>query len=226
MLTRLRIKGVAHDKALLFTNWVDTESIFPVSSQTSIRKELGIPMDSIVALYSGNMGEKQGLEVILEAAKILAAENNICFLLCGDGAARSRLQDSYDNLANVRWLHLQPVEKLNELLNTADIHLLPQRADAADLVMPSKLTGMLASGRPVITTAHAGTQLAEIVSKCGIVVAPGDADAFAEALSALASGAQERAVLGASGRAYAEASMSKNMVLTTFENELHALMHK
>ena len=60
-------------------------------------------------------------------------------------------------------LPLQPADRLNELLNLADIHLLPQRADAADLVMPSKLTGMMASGRAVLATASPGTQLATVI---------------------------------------------------------------
>ena len=85
-------------------------------------------------------------------------------------------------LHNVRWLSLQPVEKLNELLNLADVHLLPQRADTADLVMPSKLLGMMASGRPVLATAHHGTQLAKMVSSCGKVVEPGNTREVAQGL--------------------------------------------
>jgi colanic acid biosynthesis glycosyl transferase WcaI len=94
-------------------------------------------------------------------------------LLCGDGAARKRLQAEAENLDNVLWLPLQPAEKLNELLNMADIHLLPQRADVADLVMPSKLTEMLASGLPILATASRGTQVAQVLDNAGIVVSPG-----------------------------------------------------
>ncbi len=72
------------------------------------------------------------------------------FVFCGNGAGRDALVALCAGLSNVRFLDLQPVERLSELLAMADIHLLPQRADAADLVMPFKLTGMLASGRPVV----------------------------------------------------------------------------
>src|SRR5512146_1369515 len=116
------------------------------------------------------MGEKQGQEIVLEAAARLADKRDIQFVLCGDGAARQRLQQKYAGLTNVLWLPLQPLEQLNDLLNMANIHLLPQRSGAEDLVMPSKLTGMLASGRPVVATANKGTQIAGVLPDCGVVV--------------------------------------------------------
>lgn len=106
----------------------------------------------------------------------------------------------------------------------ADIHLLPQRADAVDLVMPSKLTGMLASARPVIATARAGTELANVVKDCGLVVEPEQPQAFAEAIMRLARDAALRTRLGASGRAYAEAHLDRDVVLGGFEAELRAVI--
>lgn len=226
MLARLINKGVPQRNAVMFPNWVDTQAIVPIDGSSPMRAELGISADSIVALYSGNMGEKQGLEIVLDAAQKLAEDQNILFILCGDGAARNRLQEKYVHLKNVLWLPLQPLEKLNDLLNTADIHLLPQRADAADLVMPSKLTGMLASGRSVIATARSGTQLAEIVSNCGIVIEPEDADAFAHALKRLAGNREARLALGKAGRVFAEEHMGKNAVLNAFEKQLELLVQK
>ena len=72
-------------------------------------------------------------------------------------------------LPNVRFLDLQPNDRLNDLLGLADIHLLPQRSGAADLVMPSKLTGMLASGRAILATASPETQLSYALEGCGSV---------------------------------------------------------
>ena len=96
----------------------------------------------------------------------------------------------------MRFLDLQPVERLGDLLGLADIHLLPQRADAADLVMPSKLTGMLSSGRPVVAGARPETELGQVVAQCGIAVAPDDASAFAAAVAALAAQPDLRARTG------------------------------
>jgi hypothetical protein len=98
------------------------------------------------------------------------------FVIAGAGAGRDvienamRTQGLDDQL--LKLLPLQPEEKLPALLAMADIHLLPQKAEAADLVMPSKLGGMLASGRPVVASAAAGTQIALMVASCGTVVAP------------------------------------------------------
>lgn len=128
-------------------------------------------------------------------------------------------------LRNVRWLPLQPIEKLNELLNLADVHLLPQQADVADLVMPSKLLGMLASGRPVLVTAHTGTQLAEVVSSCGKVVEPGNAQAVVQGLLELLRSPQERATLGSVARQAVQA-WDKANVLRSFECQLQDLCNE
>lgn len=225
MLSKLITKGVPQTKSVLLTNWVDTQQIFPLSRASAYRMELGIEDDILVALYSGNMGEKQGLEILLEAAKLLQAESRLLFVLCGEGAARQRLMQMGEGLRNVYWLPLQPLEKLNELLNMADVHLLPQRADIADLVMPSKLHGMLASGRPVLATAHAGTQLAKVVSSCGKVIEPGNARGVAQGLLELLHAPQERKQLGAVARQAANA-WNKTNVLREFEANLQALCNQ
>ncbi len=169
MLQRARKKGTRADQAILFPNWVDTDFIYPLEDPTKLRAQLGIPRDKIVLLYSGNMGTKQGLDMIVSLAKNMRNDSRVHFVFCGDGAFRPQIEKLITDLRNVSLLPLQPIERLNDLLNAADIHLLPQSPDAADLVMPSKLTGMLASGRPVIAVAPAGTQIAEVVAGKGIV---------------------------------------------------------
>jgi colanic acid biosynthesis glycosyl transferase WcaI len=220
MLKTLHAKGVGEEKSIFFPNWVDLDAIFPLDKISSFRMELGIAPTEIVALYSGNMGEKQGLEVVLDAARELEGQPHIKFVLCGDGAARYRLIQTYGSLPNVMWLPLQPVERLNDLLNLADVHLLPQRADVADLVMPSKLTGMLASGKPVVGTANPGTEVANIVQMCGVITNPGDASALARALLQLANDRVMRAFLGERARTYALEHFERDAVLGNFEQGL------
>jgi len=110
-------------------------------------------------------------------------------------------------------LPLQPFERLGELLCAADIHLLPQSPGAADLVLPSKLSGMLASGRPVISTCRPGTELEAVVSKCGLVVAPQDSSALAAAICRLADDPEVRLDLGRRARVYAEANFERDAIL-------------
>jgi len=148
MLSRLTLKGVPEEACRLFPNWVDTDAIFPLPQPSPLRRELGIPDGEMVALYAGTMAGKQGLEILAEVAGKLAGRAGLRFVFCGAGPGKARLAELTSQMANVQWIPLQPLDRLNHLLNLADIHLLPQKADAADLVMPSKLTGMLASGRP------------------------------------------------------------------------------
>jgi colanic acid biosynthesis glycosyl transferase WcaI len=225
MLERALAKGVASDSVVLFPNWVDIEAIVPKQkwgqdTGQDYRVHLKIKADAVVALYSGNMGAKQGLEILAKAAGLLRNMSGVMFVFCGNGAGRADLVALCEGLSNVRFLDLQPMERLGELLGMADIHLLPQRADAADLVMPSKLTGMLASGRPVVATAHANTELAKVVASCGRVVEPEYPQAFADAIVILAQDAALRANLGKAGRAYAEAHLNRDAVLGGFEKEL------
>ncbi len=236
MHQRLLDKGVAPAKAVLAVNWVDMAA-FALPSPDGVaayRRELDVPDNAVVALYSGNMGGKQGLEVLAEVARLClggVGRSKILFVFCGNGAGRADLVTRCQGLGNVRFLDLQPASRLADLLATADIHLLPQRADAADLVMPSKLTGMLASARPVVATAHVGTELAMVVggvghAACGVVVPPGDALAFATAVQALAANLTWRESLGAAGHLYAQTHLDRDAVLGRFEADLLQLVAK
>lgn len=221
MVQRLLIKGIHPDKVVELPNWVSLDGIFPIPRSASMRGELGLRDDEVVVLYSGNMGEKQGLDIVVEAAaKLVDAAPHIRFVLAGTGAARYRLQRAAAHLGNITWLPLQPLEKLNALLGAADIHILPQRADAADLVMPSKLTGMLASGRAIVGTAAADTQLGNVLDKVGERVEPEDLKALVQALTTLAEDHVRRDELGQRGRLYAEETLDKNAILKRFLQEI------
>lgn len=226
MVDRLLAKGVQPERVRLFPNWVDLSSIYPLPAPNAFRAELGLADGEVLVLYSGNIGEKQGLELVIEAARRLQGVPNLRFVLAGDGGARARLMAQAQGLTNLQWLPLQPAERLNLMLNAADIHVLPQRADAADLVMPSKLTGMLASGRAVVGTAAADTQLGGVLDRCGVRIEPGDSTALAQALQALAEQPARRATLGAAGRAYAQAELALEAILLKFEAGLLALAQR
>jgi colanic acid biosynthesis glycosyl transferase WcaI len=185
MLQRLAEKGVDSGRLREIRNWVDTGAIVPGSRMTRFRAELGLGESDVVALYSGAMSRKQGLDLIVAAARALGPSRpQVTFLLCGEGPYRAELRAEAGGLGNVRFLDLQPQDRFAELLNTADLHLIPQRAEAADLVLPSKLGGILASGRPVVAMAAPATGLADEVEGAGHLAAPGNAQALAEAMRA------------------------------------------
>lgn len=231
MLKLAQAKGIDEQKIISFPNWVDISAIHPLKDVSPYRKELKISDDKIVALYSGNMGGKQGLEILAEVAQMVAEQQHqhIQFVFCGNGAGRADLEQACAGLSNVMFLDLQPFERLGELLGLADIHLLPQRADAADLVMPSKLTGMLASGKCVIATAEAETELGYVITQdaqCGLIVEPENAPAFVQAIIQLSQNADGRKKHGENGRHYAETSLSKDKILKQFEKDLLQLISK
>lgn len=225
MVERALAKGVPVARTILFPNWVDVEAIHPQprSAANSFRRELGLE-DKIILLYSGNMGAKQGLELLAPLARTFEGDPRVHFLFCGDGAFRPQLETLVAHLPNVTLLPLQPFARLNDLLNAADIHLLPQRAGAADLVMPSKLTGMLSSGRPVIATADHGTQVAQVVEGCGLVVPAEDAPALHAAVQQLIDDESLRQQLGVAAREYAVEHLGKEQVLLQFERNLQNLV--
>jgi colanic acid biosynthesis glycosyl transferase WcaI len=214
MRSKLKGKGVAPERIVSFPNWVDTGLIRPINPTNALRAELAIPDHTRVVLYSGNMGEKQGLEIVLEVAQsFFSADPDVLFLMCGDGAVRPRIARAAADLPNVRLIPLQSLARLNELLNLADLHLLPQREAAEDLVLPSKLTAIMASGRPVVATARNGSDVARAATNGGIVVPPGNLGALADAIRALLAddGLCER--LGSAGRAYAVDHWERETVL-------------
>ena len=217
MVQRLVAKGVGESRCVLFPNWVDTSVIYPLQHPVSLRVELGIADDSVVALYSGSLGKKQGMELLLDVSQRMAARPEVRFVFCVDGPSREQFAQVAKGSGNVVVLPLQPMSRLNELLNIADIHLLPQLACAADLVMPSKLTGMMASGKPVLATAEPGTQIAELLSQRGVVVPPGNLEAFVSGLIRLAESPELRKQLGRKAREYATTHMDRNYVLGRFE---------
>ncbi len=222
MYQRLVQKKVAGPHSWMFPNWVDTDVIYPLNESNPLRQAWDIPEDAFVALYSGSLGEKQGLEIILEAAKTLQEQPKLQFVICGEGFPKQRLMAlaSDMGLRNVIFKDLQPPDQLNALLNLANVHLLPQRADVADTVLPSKLKGMFASGRPVIATANAGTQLEKYVVKGGLVVEPENPIAMAEAILQLYDNPEDCQTLAASARAFAIQAWNQHQVLADLESQL------
>lgn len=218
MRAALIAKGLAAAKIRVLRNWVDTDLIAPTPrAGNAFRRQLGISDDAFVVLYAGHIGVKQALDVVLAAARRLKQHSEIVFVVAGAGPNKTPLMAASADLPNVLHLPLQPAERLNELLGLADLHVLPQHQGAADLVLPSKLSGMLASGRPIVVTADAHTELFDILTDVALLTPAGDANALADAiLSAPTTDFAERL---AAGLRLAE-SMSSSHLLPQFERLL------
>ncbi|MCA8230343.1 WcaI family glycosyltransferase [Burkholderia vietnamiensis] len=215
--------GIDPRKLVHFTNWADVHSIYPLRRPSELRATLYISPAATVVLYSGDMGTMQGLDILAEAAHRLVLRDNVIFVFCGNGSARAELLLRCVGLRNCRFLERQPHARLNELLNLADIHVIPQPAGARNLTMPLDLPRVFASGRAVVAVANPGTELHDVVASRGVVVQPGDSERLASAIDALAANAAERARLGQAGRKFAEAVLSRDTVLKKLDARLRAL---
>ncbi|RZK44516.1 MAG: colanic acid biosynthesis glycosyltransferase WcaI [Hymenobacter sp.] len=185
MVNRIKVK--ANKDVLLFPNWVDNTKFFPLKDKGLLKQSFGFsPQDKII-LYSGGIGEKQGLESIVFAAKEFAHQPEVKFLICGSGPYKEKLMAlvSEMSLSNITFFPLQPVEKFNAFLNMADLHLVIQKANASDLMMPSKLTTILAVGGLALITANEGSGLHMLVQnhQVGVLAEAENQLALNEAIS-------------------------------------------
>jgi len=232
MLEVLRGKGIAESKTLMLPNWANWDMLGGSRQEIGYRNRVsiayreawGISSVDHVVMYSGNMGEKQGLELIVESARILKGHQGIKFVMCGDGVFRDRLMKMALDLQNIIWLPLQPADNFYDFLCATDIHLLPQLPGIADLVLPSKLIGMMASGRPVVASANKDTELDHILSGRGIVVGPENAMSFCNAIVTLIDDGNLRDRLGMAAKDYINQYLNQEQILSQFESEIDKLI--
>jgi colanic acid biosynthesis glycosyl transferase WcaI len=226
MCARLKSKGVAEDAIIHFPNCVDTNFINPQIDGTNLRMEWGFSPNDFIVLYSGNLGKKQGLEIILEAASALREKRTIHFVIVGEGVHKNVLVDAAKEnaLNNIHFYPLQPHKILPNLLRMADIHLVIQKRGAADAVMPSKLTGILSVGGDAIITADADTELGRLVQDnpgIATLIEPENSSALVKAIESLMQ--QARRTAGGYNdiaRQYAVENIGKDSVLGRFEKVL------
>ena len=223
MCRKLEEKGVPTRKIYQLRNWADIERVRPLEGRSPYRDEWDIDTPH-VALYSGNIANKQGIEVVVEAARLLRHRSDLTFVVCGEGPNRANLEAAAAGLRNVRFHDLQPRGRLGELLGMASVHLMPQLAGAADLLLPSKLTNMLASGRPVVATTEQDTGLAREVEGTGLICEPENPRALAAAIETLLDDEDMRERCGAAARERAIERWSRRHILDRFEQELSALV--
>jgi colanic acid biosynthesis glycosyl transferase WcaI len=225
MAVRLREKGVPASRLYLIPNWADLDNVRPGPRNNLLRRELGLAPEDLVVLYAGNLGEKQGLEIILECAHLTRTDfAKIIYVIGGEGAAKERLMAEVrqQGLDNFIFLPIQSDARFPLILAIGDIHLVVQKSKAADLVMPSKLTNILAAGRPFIATALPETELARatMASQAGLLVPPEDTTALTQAILTLAASPAAREEMGRKARNYAEDQLSRETILTRLEELL------
>jgi glycosyltransferase involved in cell wall biosynthesis len=224
MRRRLIDKGVDAGRIVVVPNWADCRRLEPPMT-SSFRSGLG---EGFVVMYSGNLGLSQNLDVVLEAAAELRSEAAIHFVLVGEGARKTWLEERVRCLCltNVRFFPYQPSDRLADSLGAADLHLIPLEAGAAGCLVPSKVYGILAVGRPFVAMMDEDSEVAMIAREhdVGIVVPPGDAPALARAIREAAANPPRLREMGARGRQLAERDFDRLVVTREFATVLETVL--
>ena len=206
------------EKVRVIPNFVDTELIRPTDRENSYRREFGLE-NKIVVMYAGNVGLSQSLDLVLDAAAALAYDDDLVFVINGQGAQRPRLEERAAGLGNVRFIDTQPVERLPEVLAAADLHIVTLKRGLARSSVPSKTYSILAAGRPLIASVDEGSEVARVVERAGagVAVPPEDAEAFTKAIRSLIDAPEELERMGNAGRAFVEDWASPAAVAHAYE---------
>jgi colanic acid biosynthesis glycosyl transferase WcaI len=225
MRARIIEKGVLHEKAVLFEPRAD-KSLFDISPHEGAAFRARYDLDGeFIVSHSGNLGVKQGLDVVLRAASLCRDDKTMMFLLVGNGAAKEGLQRRAAELAlnNVRFLPLLDASDFRGLLAASDVSLVIQKESVADIVFPSKAVTYLSAGCAVVASVNAGSEVARTIaeSRGGIVVEPENERALLEAIRQLQKG--DLAECRQLAREYAGQRWAPRRVLGAFEGYLQSV---
>ncbi|UPK68790.1 WcaI family glycosyltransferase [Chitinophaga filiformis] len=205
-------------------NWVDVAFFHPLENRDQIKKAYGFAAADKIILYAGAIGEKQGLEAILQVAGMMKSDVHVKFLICGAGPYREQLRQQVAKLElhNIHFRDPEPFDRFNQLLNMADVHLVIQKAGAGDLVMPSKLTTILAVGGLAVVTANEHTSLHSIVKEnnIGIVTDAENPEALKEGICLAINKTQEHITRNA--REYALNYLAIDKIMSRLDQAIKA----
>jgi glycosyltransferase involved in cell wall biosynthesis len=196
-------KGADPDRVRVIHNWADCEAITPKPKDNAFARAHGLA-DRFVLMHSGNVGFSQNLDLLVEAAARLTSRDRLVVAIVGDGARRPALEDmaARRGLANVRFFPYQPKEQLDDSFATADAFLVSLRQGLEGYIVPSKVYGILASGRPFVAAVDPSCEAAVIAREhqCGTIAPPGEPDALASSIAALCDDPAGARVMGENAR--------------------------
>jgi glycosyltransferase involved in cell wall biosynthesis len=228
MRRRLEEKGAPGERVRVIPNWADASRLTPLPKENSWAAEHGLT-GRFVVMHSGNVGHTQDLDSLVLAAARLRDLDDLVVVIAGTGARREEVKRLAASLGldNVLFLPYQPDERLSESLSSADVHVVGLAPGLAGYVVPSRLYGILAAGRPVIAAVEAESETAEIVTGagCGVVVPPASPERLAEAIRECRAGAVDLAGLGRAGREFAEREGDRSIAVARYRELLGEVMN-
>jgi len=224
MKRRLEEKTRGGSEVVLAPNWCDAEVLRGPEGQNVFRRDNGIPENRSVVMYSGNLGEKQGVEIIIEVAAMLEQEPDIHFVIVGDGVAKDAMVSMAESrrLSNITFLPVQDRKFLPSMLHAADLHLVVQKQGTFSSVLPSKLANIFAAGKPCIATAQKGSDLEELIlsNRLGLTVEAGNTGELAVAITELVADPGLSREMSNNAREFAAKHLDMNEILGCLERSL------
>ncbi len=224
MAKRVGALGVPYERICVIENWTDDESIRPlVASANPLRIDWGL-VGKFVVGYSGNLGRAHDWQTMLEVATQLRDRADIRFLLIGGGVGQHAFAAaaSARGLSSVEVKPYQSRDALAQSLTLPDLHWLSLQPNLEGTILPSKLYGILAAGRPAL---FIGDPEGEVASRlreagAGIVAAVGDVALAALAVCQLADAPNQAVAMGARGRAWLDANGRRDQALRRWQSQL------
>lgn len=217
--------GVSPSKVNVIRNWTHVQQLVPVD-RAATRVRLGWHEDDIVVLHAGNMGVKQGLENVVNAARLSEeSESKIKFVLLGDGNQRRHIEDLASDLSHIQFIPPLPDDEFTQALASADILLVNEMAGLREMAVPSKLTSYFSTGLPVLAaTEPDSTTAGEIeYSQAGIHIAPDSAHLLLSSAEKLSADPELAEKLGAAGQFYAGNVLSEQAAIVQYNEWLSEL---
>src|SRR3954451_17166653 len=220
---RLEVKGVESGRMRVIPNWVDTRTLTPRPRDNEWARANGL-VDGFVVMHSGNVGHAQNLDNLIRATTFLRDLGDLRAVIVGFGAqhaANVALAEVLET-ANVSFLPYQPRERLPESLSSADVHFVGLGKGLAGYVVPSRLYGILAVGRPVVVAADADSETARVVEEvgCGLVIPPARPDLLAGVLRELHAGVHDLEEMGRRGLAYVGETADRSIAFERYRTLL------
>jgi len=217
---KLTARGIAPEKLQLIPDWADTQNVYPIAGANAFRRANELTQDKFLVMHTGNMGKKQDLMNVVQAAELSQGTTDLVWLLVGQGEERAAIVEEIRQrkLRNISLLPLQPAEGIAEMYSAADVLLLNQKAAVEDSVIPSKLLTYMAAGRTILAAVSERSEVARQVrdAQCGLLVPAEDPKALVEAVSLLRRDPSLRQRLGTNGRVYADLHFTKQKVLQEY----------
>ena len=223
MYERLIAKGIPKQKLEIYYNWIDVKAASHIQQKGKFIGLYPTLLGKFIVAYAGNVGVKQGLDVLIDLAEATANYKQLQYLIIGEGADRDRLVDmaSKKGLINLTFINFLNQEHYFEMLDDIDVSFISQRSKAGNLFFPSKILGIMAKSKPLLISADLDSELASVVNKakCGYAAEYGDINKLQEYVCLMYTDRNALLNMGINSYSWVQ-RYDRNIVLSSFLSKI------